>query len=83
MLGTAHGTLELTRRMGRHTLVLNGSGQLVRRLLLDTATNTVVSAGYEGRVTFWDLHAGEMRRAYDLQCGPIFGLAKDGMWLVV
>lgn len=61
--------------------MLNGSGQLVRRVLLDG--DTVVSAGYEGRVAFWDLAAGEMRRAYDLQCGPIFGLAKDGMWLVV
>ncbi|EJT48585.1 heme binding protein [Trichosporon asahii var. asahii CBS 2479] len=82
-LGTAHGTLELSRRLGRHTLVLNGSGQLVRRVLLDPGSNTLVSAGYEGRVAFWDLEAGEMRRAYDLQSGPIFGLAKDGMWLVV
>lgn len=63
--------------------MLNGSGQLVRRVLLDPGSNTLVSAGYEGRVAFWDLEAGEMRRAYDLQSGPIFGLAKDGMWLVV
>lgn len=61
---------------------LHGSGLLVRHVRLDPDADTVLAAGYDGRVTFWTLGDGRRRRAYDFQAGPIFGFDRDTTHLV-
>lgn len=61
---------------------INTGAVLAARSLLLSDSDHAISAGYDGRIHFWDLVEGEETRTYEIQGTPIFAIARDGMHLV-